>query len=817
MKLSEICKILNPTTKLENDIEIAWLLTDSRNLTFPAGSLFFALKTKRNDGHKYIEELYHQNVKQFVISEEIDSSSMPEAQFIKVDNTLQALQKLTAAHRAKFDIPIIGITGSHGKTVMKEWMYQLLSSDYRIVRSPRNYNSQIGVPLSVWALSETTQLAVFEAGISEVGEMEKLQSIIQPSIGIFTNLDSNHKKGFSDLAQKAKEKLKLFENADVIIYNSDDAFLNDVIQTSKLAHKAFDWGKSDDAVVKIESRVVQDFSEIELLYQDEKMSFDLAFTDTNLVNNAIHAICTLLYLGFDRAKIAAKLNDLEAIDIRLEVKEGVNHSLIIRDTYNSDLNSLSIALNFLDQQVSKENLRKTVVLSDIFQTEIDQDELYTKVSDLILSKKIDRFIGVGSNICEFKHHFEKLDNLFFHTVEQLLQSEWIENIKDEIILLKATPYFQFDKIEAQIEHRVNKTRLEVNLNSIVKNLNYFRSKLNRKTKVMCMVKAFGYGSGSVEIAKILQHNRCDYLAVALADEGSELRKSGIKIPIVVMNPKETAWNTIIQNHLEPEIYSFKLLNSFIEELDRQAITDYPIHIKLDTGMHRLGFEEQDLPKLIEWLSIKNQVKISSIFSHLAGSDDAEFDDFTKLQISRFRAWSEQISKAFQHKILKHILNSAGTERFPQEQMDMVRLGIGLYNITALPQVKLENVGTLRSVILQIKELEEGESVGYSRRTYLKRKSKIGVVAIGYGDGYNRKLSNGVGELWINGQYVPVVGNISMDTLMVDLTGVEAKEGDDIEVFGEHITVESIAEKLDTIAYEVLTSISQRVKRVYYVD
>ncbi len=817
MKFSEIAQILNPNTKITNDSEILWLLTDSRNLSFPAESLFFAIKTERNNGHKYIEQLYIQNLRYFVISEEVDFEKMPDAHFIRVENTINALQKLTAAHRSKFNIPIIGITGSNGKTIVKEWLYQLLNTDYNIVRSPRSYNSQIGVPLSVWSMNEANELGIFEAGISEMNEMEHLEKIIQPNIGIFTNLGEAHQQGFSGLKLKAEEKLKLFKNSDVLIYNTDNKLVDIAVIQAKLKAKLFTWGEKDSNTVQITNIYKNNSSRIELIYQGEKQAYEIRFTDDASIENAIHTICALLYLGFDAQTIADKLLKLEPIAMRLELKQGINNSLIINDSYNSDLNSLAIALNFLSQQSGKQNLRKTVILSDIQQSGMSSEELYKQVAELIDSKGINRFVGVGKEISSFSKLFNSKETVFFQSTEELLKSELIVSFENEIILLKAARNFHFENIESRIEQRVHETKLEVNLNAIVNNLNYFRTKLKSDTKIMCVVKAFGYGSGAVEVSRILQHNRCDYLAVAVGDEGAELRKAGIKIPIIVMNPEKSAFNTIINHRLEPEIYSFSLLQAFIDNLEKEAISDYPIHLKLDTGMHRLGFEESDIPKLIELLTKQNQVKVRSIFSHLVGSESTEFDDFTNQQAEKFSQWAKEISSAFQHKILLHILNSAGIERFPEHQMDMVRLGIGLYNVSALPDVKLENVSSLRSVILQIRQVKKGDSIGYNRKTVLTRDSRIGVVPIGYADGYDRRLSNGVGKLWINNQIVPVVGNICMDALMVDLTDVIANEGDEVEIFGENITVDSMAKELGTIPYEILTGVSQRVKRVYYID
>ncbi len=818
MKLTQIAKVLQANIPQGIDADIQWLLTDSRSLSFPAETLFFALKSERNDGHHYIEELYERNLRFFVVSEiSFDVANMSDAVFLLVGDTLQALQQLATHHRAQFPIPVIGITGSNGKTVVKEWLYQLLNSDYKIVRSPRSYNSQIGVPLSVWAMNDNSELGIFEAGISLPNEMANLQSIIDPSIGIFTNLGEAHQEGFTGLKQKADEKVKLFRNADVIIYNSDNKLIEIAIIQANLKADLFSWGKKPSSRVQLLDVARDGNVVLSLKYQNQTLRFEIAFNDDASVENAMQCICTLLYLGFAPEIIAKKLILLESVAMRLEVKEGVNGSLIINDTYNSDLNSLNIALNFQNQQSGKKNLSKTVILSDIYQSGHTSEELYSKVAMLIHSKDIRRFIGVGEEIMSNSDKFQTPEKYFFRDTDELLKSKLVGAFKNEIILMKGARSFHFEKILSRIETIVHETTLDVNINSLVSNYNYFRSKLQPGTRMMCMVKAFAYGSGSVEIARILQNNRCEYLAVAVGDEGAELRREGIRVPIVVMNPEKSAFDTIFENKLEPEIYSFKLLKSFIQAAGKLALTDYPIHLKFDTGMHRLGFEQKDLSELIHLLQGQNQVKIRSVFSHLVGADSPEFDDFTMHQLQVFTSCADEISRAFTHKILKHVLNSAGIERFTDYQFDMVRLGIGLYDVSALPGVKLETVCTLKTVILQIREVKAGDTVGYSRRGKLQRDSRIGVIPIGYADGFDRHFGNGAGEVWVNGARAKVVGNVCMDACMIDLTDIQAEEGDAVEVFGRNITIQELADKLGTIPYEILTSVSRRVKRVYFVD
>ncbi len=819
MKLSEIARLIGASEKKIPTIEINWLLTDSRSLSFPTESLFFAIRTLRNNGHNYILELYQQNLRYFVVSEmQPEYENLPEAVFLVVKDTLQALQTLAAAHRSSFHIPVIGITGSNGKTVVKEWLYQLLHTDYRITRSPRSYNSQIGVPLSVWAMNENTQLGIFEAGISEMHEMEHLQPIIQPTIGIFTNLGEAHQENFTGLKQKCEEKLQLFKDAEVLIYCSDSKLVEISIAQSGFRGKLFAWGKSDKAqvqVLKLEKTVSA--TQALLKYGSAEISISIPFTDAASIENTLQCVVVMLYLGVKADEIAKRILLLESVAMRLEVKEGVRDCLIINDSYNSDLNSLSIALDFLNQQATAKNLSKTLILSDILQTGQTPDELYKTVAELVKNKNVQRIIGIGSEIGKQADKFDAINTVFFEHTDDFLKSASLRDFQKEIILLKGSRSFHFEDISEKLELVTHETTLEVNLNALVDNLNYFRSKLRHETKMMCMVKAFAYGSGAVEVARTLQHHRCDYLAVAVADEGAELRREGIRIPIVVMNPEKGSFGMIFDNKLEPEIYSFRLLDAFIASAEKLGLTDYPIHVKIDSGMHRLGFEPQDMEQLLARLKGQNQVKVRSVFSHLSGSDDAKFDDFTKQQIAAFTACADQLSATFSHHIMRHILNSAGIERFSEYQFDMVRLGIGHYGISSLPEVNLKQVCALKTVILQIKTVKAGETVGYSRKGIVNADKRIAIIPIGYADGFDRKLGNGVGEVLVNGQRAKVIGNVCMDLAMIDVTNLEAKEGDVVEIFGDNLTVSEVAGWLKTISYEVLTSVSRRVKRVYFQE
>lgn len=819
MKLTKIAQIVGAKEKNIPDSDINWLLTDSRSLSFPSESMFFALRTPRNDGHKYIVELYNQNLRHFVVSEMLpEFEGLTDAVFLQVNDTLKALQTLVAAHRASFHIPVIGITGSNGKTVVKEWLYQLLHTDYRIVRSPRSYNSQIGVPLSVWALNETTELGIFEAGISEMHEMEHLQPIIKPTIGIFTNLGDAHQENFSGLKQKCEEKLKLFKQTETLIYCSDNKLVEICIAQSDFKGKLVSWGQGANNVIRvIQVQKNTNTTDVLLKYAGADLSIVVPFTDDASIENSLQCVATMLHLGIKIDEISKRILQLEAVAMRLEVKEGVRNCLIINDSYNSDLNSLGIALDFLNQQATAKNLSKTLILSDILQSGQAPAELYDTVAKLVENKAIHRIVGIGSEISKHVDAFQNIEKSFFTNTEDFLKSPLIRAFQTEIILLKGSRKFHFEDISEKLELITHETILEVNLNALVDNLNYFRSKLRPQTKVMCMVKAFAYGSGSVEVARTLQHHRCDYLAVAVADEGAELRHEGVRIPIVVMNPEKGSFGMIFDHKLEPEIYSFRLLDAFIGAAEKLGLTDYPIHIKIDSGMHRLGFEPQDMEQLLMRMKNQNQVKVRSVFSHLSGADEAKFDAFTKQQITAFTDCADQLSATFSHYIMRHILNSAGIERFPEAQFDMVRLGIGHFGISTLPDVNLKQVCALKTIILQIKTVKAGDTVGYSRKGVVKTDKRIAVIPIGYADGFDRKLGNGVGEVFINGQRAKVIGNVCMDLCMIDVTDIEVNEGDVVEIFGDNITISEVANWLNTISYEVLTSISRRVKRVYFQE
>ena len=782
---------------------------DSRSLQNGPQTLFFAIVGPNNDAHTYIESLLSKGVQNFVVTY-IPESLENKANFLLVENTLDALQVFATYHRSQFDFPIIGITGSNGKTIVKEWLNFLLSPDYNIIRSPKSYNSQIGVPLSIIAINDKHNFGIFEAGISTINEMEKLEIIIKPNIGILTNIGSAHDEGFDNIGQKMKEKLKLFRNVDLLIYNKNksiDAFLNPKT-------KVFSWSfKDETADVFITKKAILDKTILQIRKGDQRFDIKIPFQDDASIENAIQCLMVMLHFGYKTETIESRMELLFPVEMRLKVKNGIHNTTLIDDSYSSDFQSLKIALDFLESQ--KQYKKKTIILSDIFQSGLSNEELYSKVSQLIVSNKIARVIGIGEIIATFKNKF--LNCITFKSTDDFISQFDTLNFENETILIKGSRAFNFEKIVSLLEEKTHETVLEINLNAISHNLNFFKSKLKKKTKMMVMVKAFGYGNGGYEIAKLLEHHNVDYLGVAFADEGISLKNAGIQLPIMVLNPETTSFPAIIQHQLEPEIYSLKGLKAFLKIAEQKKLKHYPIHIKLDTGMHRLGFEEEQLPDLIAILKNITTVSVKSILSHMATSDDIKHYDFAISQIDLFEKMSNQLMNELKIKPIRHILNTSGISNFPKAQYDMVRLGIGLYGISndKEEQPYLENVGTLKSIISQIRTINTGESVGYGRRFVAEKVTKIATIPIGYADGISRHWGNGLGYVMINNKKASIIGSVCMDMLMVDVTDVRCKEGDEVIIFGEDPTVVFMAEKLDTIPYEILTSISQRVKRVFY--
>ena len=798
---------------------IDWILTDSRSLCFPEETLFFALRSKRNDGHKYIIDLYNRGVRNFVVSELPGAcEDFPGANFLRVVSPLKALQHLAELHRKEFDVPVVGITGSNGKTVVKEWLYQLISPDKNVTRSPRSYNSQIGVPLSVWLMNEQTEVGIFEAGISEMGEMDALRTIINPTIGVLTNIGGAHQENFFSLQDKCSEKLSLFKDCDVIIYNGDDELICDCVAKTIPSAREIAWSQKDDEKPLYIRSIKKDDTgtTVNYRYLGMENSYRIPFIDDASVENSLNCLAVCLYLMISPEDIVVRMARLEPVAMRLEVKEGKNGCTLINDSYNSDLASLDIALDFMARRTDTKGRKRTLILSDILETGQSATFLYRKVAQLVQNRGIEKIIGVGPDISAAEARFP-MEKYFFPDTASLLASDVFASLRNEAILVKGSRKFHFDEVSEQLELKVHETILEINLNAMVDNLNYYRSFLMPDTKMVCMVKASAYGAGSYEIAKTLQDHRVDYLAVAVADEGSDLRKAGITASIIIMNPEMTAFKTLFDYKLEPEVYSFHLLDALIKAAEKQGITNFPIHIKLDTGMHRLGFMPEEIPALIRRLKSQTALLPRSVFSHFVGSDSPQFDDFTRQQNEIFAKASAELQAAFPHKILRHICNSAGIERFPRAHYDMVRLGLGLYGINPVNNAFIHNVSTLKTTILQIHNVPAEDTVGYSRRGVLTRPSRIAALPIGYADGLDRHLGCGHGYCLVNGQKAPYVGNICMDVCMIDVTDIDCQEGDRVEIFGDNLPVSVLSDILETIPYEILTSVSGRVKRVYFQD
>ena len=791
----DIASIIGAKTLVNRKRDVNWLLTDSRSLCYPESTLFFAIKTERGNGHHYIADLYQRGVRAFVVSEvppapgasaEVPQDAFPDAVFLYVPDTLAALQTLAAYHRSRFDIPVIGVTGSNGKTLVKEWLYQLLAPDFIVTRSPRSYNSQIGVPLSVWGLWEKTEVALFEAAISQKNEMAALERIIKPTIGIFTSLGSAHQENFASMEEKCFEKLQLMKDAKTVIYPAGDAIIESCIRKSVHGSRLIACPSTGNA------------------YEDNKA--------------LCRAACREMGLGEDI--IEERIRALEPIAMRLEVKDGQNDCTLINDSYNSDLSSLDIALDFMNRRPEKEGRQRTLILSDILQSGVEPHVLYSQLAELLEQRGVNNLLAVGGIISAHMDCFAGLPIKcrYFPNTDALLASNILTLLQHQLVLIKGARSFHFERITDRMEKKVHETILEVNLSAIVKNLDYYRSFMKPETKMVCMVKADAYGAGAVEVAKTLQDHHVDYLAVAVADEGVTLREKGITQGIMIMNPEMSSFSTLFQYHLEPEIYSFRLLDALIHAAEHEGITNFPVHIKLDTGMRRLGFDpEKDMPQLVERLHKQTALIPRSVFSHFVGSDSDDFDDFSARQYELFLKGSQQLQDAFPYPILRHICNSAGIERFPERHLEMVRLGLGLYGINSYTGETIHNVSTLRTTILQIHDVKAGESVGYSRRTVLDRDSRVATLPIGYADGLNRLLGNRKGFCLVNGKEAEYIGNICMDVCMIDVTDIPCQEGDLVTIFGEGLPPSELASRCGTIPYEILTGIAPRVKRIYFED
>jgi len=806
-------KLANPNALISH------ISIDSRTIIFPAETLFFAFKGIKNDGHQFIEKLYKQGVRNFVVSDyRWEYDKLNEANFIITKSVLCALQKIAALHRRQFSIPIVGITGSNGKTIVKEWLSEFINKVFNIVKSPKSFNSQIGVPLSVLMLSNNHGIGVFEAGISQKGEMDKLEKIIRPDVGIFTNIGTAHQENFNSIEEKINEKLHLFQSSSAIIYNSDIEKLDNLIKADRkfIGKQLFTWSLNNKNANLFIKRINKENGNTAItgVYNNTEYSISIPFVDKASVENSISVWAYLFYGGLINQGLFENFKKLQAISMRMEQKEGVNNSILINDSYSSDIESVTIALEHLKQY--QQDKKRTLIISDILQSGKENKDLYKEVNELLSENTVDKVYGIGSEISKYASLFT-CESHFYKDTNEFLSKVSKNDFSDEVILIKGARNYHFEKVFNFLEYKTHQTQLEINLSALIRNLNYFRSKLKPDTQIMAMVKAFSYGSGSYEIANILQYHNVDYLAVAYTVEGIELREAGINLPIMVMNPNPDNFDLMIEYNLEPEIYSFEILQTFLKHVVRSGSKRYPVHIKIDTGMRRLGFVNTEIPLLLEKLVGTEYVQVRSVFSHLATADVPQEDAFTEMQIEDFFSCAEQIAKKLEYPFLMHILNSAGILRKAHAQFNMVRLGIGLYGADHNYEGKLENVSSLKTIISQLRSIKKGASIGYSRAFIAENNMTMAVIPVGYADGLNRHLSKGIGRVFVNGKYAPIVGNICMDMCMIDVSDIDVGVGDSVEIFGDHISIAEIAETLDTIPYEILTSISQRVKRVYFQE
>jgi alanine racemase len=806
-ELQKVAEILSNSTEFNNNIYIDNVALDSRiNLT--QHTLFFCIVGDRNNGHHYIKNAYNKGVRCFVISENIETKIYQEANFIIVKDCLIALQQFAIYHRKQFKIPTIGITGSNGKTIIKEWLYQFLSNDKKIVKSPKSYNSQVGVPLSILNIENIHEIGIFEAGISTTNQMEFLEKMIQPNIGIFSNIGPAHDSGFSSLEEKITEKLKLFTNVAALIYCINHDALHQKLKNNL---NTYAWQKQQISKNKFE---------ISIHHQNKIFSkniFQIQFEDAASIENSIHCIVCMLLLKYDHSYIQTHLHTLRNLPMRLELKYGINNCTIIDDAYSADFLSLQIAIDFLNQQEPQK--RKTLIISDFEESGLNPNIFIEKILAIIEQHQFEKLIAVGSVFTAHNNYIkEKIKNAYlFEDTEQLLEAIYTIPFENEIILIKGARKYEFENITKELIGQTHETTLEINLNALRHNLNVYKSLLQKDVGIIAMVKAFSYGSGSIELASLLEKEQVSYLAVAYTDEGVLLRKNGIKLPIMVMNPDKVDFNRMLQYQLEPEVYAISILEKLVERINGKEIA---IHVKLETGMNRLGIIAQDIDTLITILDKNRHIKINSIFSHLSASEDALFDEFTQAQIQTFEKLSQHVELSLSIKVKKHILNSAGIVRFKTAQFDFVRLGIGLYGVDGSHHIqdKLQTIGRLKTRIAQIKNIKKFETVGYSRRGVANRDMTLAVLAIGYADGFDRRFGNGVGEVFIAGKRAKIIGNICMDMCMVDISHIsDVQEGDEVEIYGKEISIIEQAEKIGTIPYELLTSISSRVKRIYYLD
>lgn len=816
--IEELASWLHTKCFVRNVSNFEHIVLDSRTVIDAPKALFVAIRGKQHNGHDYIESMYKAGVRNFMVDAAFAEIDLyPEANFLIVENGIEGLQEIAAAKRQLFKGEVVAITGSNGKTVVKEWIAQMIEDHCHLVRSPKSYNSQVGVPLSVWQLYKEADLGIFEAGLSMPGEMVQLEKIITPTIGILTNIGAAHQENFTSRKHKLQEKMQLFKQCKTIIYCADDEMIDKEMKAVYAQKNLLSWGRSKSAAISVNKKETADREwEYQFSYNDISFSFTTSINDEASEENLLNAVTCLLSLGYNGDFIQHNVNKIVPVAMRMELKEGINNCVLVNDSYNSDIQSLALSLDFLAQQSRQKEMSRTLILSDIYQSGLSDEAICAEINHLLQKKGVTKLLAVGDILFQHQSLF-KLSATFYKNTDELLSAIETVQFKNEAILVKGSRHFGFEKITALLEKKHHQTRLEVNMNALVDNLNFYRSKLTDSTKILAMVKAFSYGSGSSEIANVLQHQKVDYLGVAFADEGIELRKAGITLPIIVMNPEPKSFPSMISYHLEPEIYSFNVLRDFVMALKREAIVKYPVHIKLDTGMKRLGFDAEDIDELIRVIKSHHTIEVKSVFSHLVGSDEPLLDDFTEEQVALFQKVTHKMEVALAYPFIKHILNSAGVLRFSQYQFDMVRVGIGMYGIGVEQQSKLKPVIRFRSYISQIRQVHRSQTVGYSRKGKLDYDAEIAIVPVGYADGLNRRLGLGRGHMVVNHQPAAIVGSICMDMCMIDVTGLNAKEGDEVEVFGKEQSVIELADVLETIPYEVFAGISRRVKRVYFYE
>ncbi len=812
IRLGEIAKVVGGRLKGNPEGVIKTIFIDSRKHFATEDSLFIAISGERNDGHDYIKDLLQAGIGSFIVERIPENVKDTNSSFIIVENSIDALQDIAAWYRGNFDYPVLGITGSNGKTIVKEWIYQAVGEEIHIIRSPQSYNSQVGVPLSLFLLEDSYNMAIIEAGISKPGEMMKLQKMIRPGYGIMTNLGEAHQENFSSLREKVIEKLRLFIESDKIIYCADYSLVHKEAQIIFPDYKLISWGMSSDFDYYVTREISVDGSNIRF---EGKVSaiINTPFVDLASIENCSHVIVFLFEQGYTPAFVQKAVLSLEPVSMRMEILKGSNQCTIINDSYNSDLVSVSNALDYLELQVQHD--KKTLIISDIFQSGINNNDLYKKLAGMISKRTIHKVIAVGEKISANRRYFDK-NTVFYPDTDSFLKDLPSCHFFDEAILLKGARKFEFERISSYLQESAHRTVLEIDLNALLENYRYYRSLLKPEVKVMAMVKAFSYGSGGYEIANLLEYQNVEYLAVAYADEGVSLRKNGIKTPIMVMSPEKNDFPLLIQYNLEPEIYSLRILGEFGNYLTRNAVGYYPVHLKIDTGMHRLGFSKDEADEILEKIN-KSNMKVVSVFSHLAASDEEEHDDFTHDQILRFNKFCISFKEKLGYGFIRHILNTSGIERFPDAQFDMVRPGIGLYGVSAFASDNIREVSTFKTRVSQIKELKDGESVGYGRKGKVRKYRKIATIPVGYADGIPRSIGNGIGKFMINHHLAPVIGSVCMDMTMLDITGIDVSEGDEVIIFGKEHPVRNMAGYANTIAYEILTGISRRVKRIYYQE